>query len=141
MQTLDSVMTPRPASIHAGESIMRAAQLMDELNVGALPICEGERLVGIVTDRDITVRAVANGLPPDVTRVSEAMSDGVTWCYNDDSIEDARDKMEALQVRRIPVVDHEQHLVGIVSLGDIAVKTGDAQSTLEQVSEPAEPDR
>lgn len=141
MQTLASIMTPSPTSIVAGDTILRAAQLMDELNVGSLPVCDGERLVGIVTDRDIIVRAVAQNLPPEQTCVSDAMSGGVQWCYDDDSIDDARDKMETMQVRRIPVVDHEQHLVGIVSLGDLAVKTGDSESTLEQISEPSEPDR
>lgn len=141
MQTLASIMTPHPASIVPNETILRAAQLMDELNVGSLPVCEGERLIGIVTDRDIIVRAVAQNLPAEQTSVADAMSEGVQWCYDDDSIDDAREKMEAMQVRRIPVVDHEQHLVGIVSLGDLAVKTGDSESTLEQISDPAEPDR
>lgn len=141
MQTLASVMTPNPASINAGDSILRAAQLMEELNVGSLPICEGDRLIGIVTDRDITVRAVAHQLPPEDTRVSDAMSEGVQWCYADESVEDAREMMETMQVRRIPVVDREQHLVGIVSLGDLAVKTGQSETTLEQISQPAAPER
>lgn len=141
MQTLASVMTPSPAALAANESILRAAQMMEELNVGALPICDGERLIGIVTDRDITVRAVAHQLPPEETSVSEAMSEGVQWCYADESVDDAREMMETMQVRRIPVVDREQHLVGIVSLGDLAVKTGDSEGTLEQISQPAAPDR
>lgn len=141
MQTLASIMTPRPASIVAGDSILHAAQLMDELNVGSLPVCEGDRLIGIVTDRDIIVRAVAQNLPAEQTQVSAAMSGGVQWCYDDDSIDEARDKMETMQVRRIPVVNREQHLVGIISLGDLAVRTGDSESTLEQISEPSQPDR
>jgi CBS domain-containing protein len=141
---LRDVMTSQPAFIATGESIQRAAEMMDQLNVGALPVCDGQRLAGMVTDRDITVRCTAAGKDPKATQVTEAMSQEVQWCSEDDSVESAREKMASLQIRRLAVVDKDRHLVGVVSLGDLAVKgpdAGDTGDTLKEVSEPAKPDR
>lgn len=124
------------------QTVRRAAQLMDELNVGSLPVCDGKRLVGMLTDRDITVRATAAGMAPDHTRVDEVMSAQTRWCTEDQSVDDVLRQMSDAQVRRIPVVDATHGLVGIVSLGDLAEdKAGDVASALRDISSPAEPDR
>ncbi len=141
---LRDVMTSQPAFIATGESIQRAAEMMDQLNVGSLPVCDGRRLAGMVTDRDITIRCTAAGKDPKATQVTEAMSPDVQWCSEDDSLDSAREKMASLQIRRLAVVDSDRHLVGMVSLGDLAVKAADAGEsgdTLREVSEPSEPDR
>lgn len=127
------------------ESLRRAAQMMDDLNVGALPVCDGERLVGMVTDRDITVRGVSAGLPPDRTTVDAVMSTDVRWCFEDQDLDEVMRQMSDNQLRRVPVVTHDDahRLVGIVSLGDIATDAGPerAGQVLGQVSTPSEPDR
>jgi CBS domain-containing protein len=141
---LRDVMTPDPAFVSPDETIQRAAQLMDELNVGALPVCDGRRLAGMITDRDITIRCTAAGKAPEQTKVEEAMSAGTQWCTEDDDLDTAREMMAERQIRRLPVINKDEELVGIVSLGDIATKAGDAAAsgeTLLDVSDPAEPDR
>ncbi|HZH28695.1 MAG TPA: CBS domain-containing protein [Azospirillaceae bacterium] len=136
------VMTRDAQSIGPNDSIQRAAQLMDQLNVGALPVCEGERLIGMVTDRDITVRATAAGHSPTETRVDAVMSGDVRSVGEDDTLETAARIMRKTQIRRLPVVGADNRLVGIVALGDIATDAPDmAEETLRQVSEPSEPDR
>jgi len=143
MQTISEVMTRNVASISPNDSVRRAAQLMDEINVGALPICDGQKLKGIVTDRDITVRATSVGLNPDQTPVSDVMSQDLRWCFEDQNVDEVLEEMGSVQIRRVPVVDRKTHnLVGIVSLGDLATKhSSGIQSTLERISTPSEPDR
>lgn len=139
-----SLMTPDVTVVTPDESLRRAAQMMDDLNVGALPVCEGHSLIGMITDRDITVRATAAGLPPDGTTVAEAMSTDVKWCLEDDSVEDVVAEMAAMQIRRMPVIDSDRRLVGIVSLGDLAVRNEDEvsiENTLADISRPSRPDR
>lgn len=139
---VSDVMTRDVTVVNPGDSIRRAAQLMDELNVGAIPVCDGRRLVGMITDRDITVRATAAGRNPEATPVSDAMSGEVRWCFLDDDVEDAARTMSDVQIRRLPVVDQDQHLMGIVSLGDLATdKAGDVAGTLGRISEPSAPGR
>jgi len=141
---LKEIMTPNVQVVHPHSTLQEAADLMKSLDVGPLPVCDGERLVGIVTDRDITVRAVAAGLDPWEGRVREVMTPEVIYCYDDDDVSVASRMMKEHQVRRVLVVDHDKRLVGIVSLGDIAVDTSDehmAGTTLEAVSEPAAPKR
>ncbi|QDZ29951.1 CBS domain-containing protein [Noviherbaspirillum sp. UKPF54] len=149
MQRISEVMTRDIRFVSPQESLQRAAQLMDELNVGALPVCDGERLVGMVTDRDITVRATAAGRAPGDTHVDEVMSTDVRWCFEDQPLDDVMRQMADTQIRRVPVVSHddEHKLVGIVSLGDVVTKAGgrgqkqEAQQTMEKISTPSEPDR
>ena len=108
----------------------------------SLPVCDGRRLRGMVTDRDITVRATAAGLPPDTTRVRDIMSDNVWWCFDDDDVDHIVELMSDHQIRRLPVVDRDKHLVGIVALGDLATdREGDASRALHRISTPSEPDR
>lgn len=123
-------------------TVREAARKMDSLNVGVLPVCDGRRLVGILTDRDVTVRATSTGESPDNTRVQEVMSSHVRWCYENASAEEAERIMAEDQIRRLPVVDSDRNLVGIVSLGDLATDGApDTGEALKQISEPSEPDR
>ena len=145
MQTVSEIMTRNVQFISPQDSIRRAAQMMDELNVGALPVCDGERLVGMVTDRDITIRATSDGIAPDEGVVDDVMSTDVRWCFEDQPLDEVMQQMADTQIRRVPVVSHDENhrLVGIVSLGDIAVKSQDGQNVeqvVEKVSYPAEPD-
>jgi CBS domain-containing protein len=122
------------------DTIQSVARQMAEIDTGAIPVCDGERLQGMVTDRDIVVRAVCEGRSFE-TPVSEVMTAEVEYCYEDDDIGDAADRMAELQVRRLAVLDRDKRLVGIVSLGDIAQKAKDKTTgqTLEEISEPARP--
>jgi len=146
MQLVHEVMTRNVQSVSAGDTVRRAAQMMDDLNVGALPVCEGERLIGMVTDRDITVRATSAGLNPDDALVEQVMSADVRSCFEDQSLEEVAQQMADTQIRRVPVVsrDDAQRLVGIVSLGDLATKAAGGGQVVEQVVEkvsfPSEPD-
>lgn len=142
MQAISQVMTRDVRVLSPDDTLQRAAQTMDELNVGAVPVCDGSRLVGMITDRDIAVRAVSAAMPADSTRVSEVMTDQVHWCFEDQDVDEVMNQMRDVQIRRVPVVDHDKKLVGIVSLGDLATKSGaDVEGTLEDISEPSEPDR
>jgi CBS domain-containing protein len=142
MPTVSEVMTRDVEVIAPQETLQRAAQLMDELNVGALPVCEGSRLLGMITDRDITVRAVAAGNVPAETRVSDVMSEGVRWVREDDSTDAVTKSMSGMQVRRVPVLNSRDELVGIVSLGDLSTQGIDeADTALREISQPSEPDR
>ena len=143
MQTIREVMTPDVRTISPQESVQRAAQMMDELNVGAIPVCDGERLVGMITDRDITVRSVAAGQAPDSTCVADVMSTDVRTCTSDQEVDAVMHQMGDVQIRRVPVIDRaSQRLVGIVSLGDMAAKhSAQVDRTLDEISTPAEPDR
>lgn len=139
MQTVSEVMSRNAQVVAPGESLQRAAQLMGELDVGALPVCDGDRLVGMVTDRDIAVRGAAPGKSPQSCHVDEVMTADVRWCFEDQPVDEVMAQMSGSQVRRIPVVTHdEQHrLVGIVSLADLAHRGADsskAGAVLAQVS-------
>jgi CBS domain-containing protein len=141
MQIID-MMTPTPQAISPDATLQQAARLMDDLNVGALPVCDGERLVGILTDRDIVVRSTSAGQDPRTVKVVDTMTAEVHSCFLDTTVEEAMRMMESLQVRRIPVVDGDGRLVGIVSLGDIATEEPeDAADALERISQPSRPDR
>jgi CBS domain-containing protein len=131
------VMTRDVAVVRPDDTVRRAARMMDELNVGSLPVCDGRRLVGMITDRDITVRAVAAGDGPG-TKVCNAMSQHVRWCYEDAPVEEVMATMKDVQIRRIPVVDHQKTLVGIVALGDLAAgQEPGVEDTLKCISEPS----
>jgi len=141
MTQISEVMTRNVRSISPSESLQFAARTMRELDVGAIPVCDGERLVGMVTDRDITLRGVALGRPSDSTPVSEVMTGDVECCFEDEPLEEATEKMELAQIRRLPVLDREHKLVGLLALGDIAAKADAAQAAeaLSRISEPAVP--
>ncbi len=141
---LREVMTRNPEVVPPTATLEEAARKMDQLDVGPLPVCEGDRLIGLVTDRDITVRATSAGKDPRSTPIAEAMSKDLVYCFEDQDVRDAARIMEDKQIRRVPVLNREHRLVGIVSLGDLATTGRDDRMTgevLERVSEPGQPDR
>ena len=133
------VMTRHPRTIRPDGTVAEAASMMRSLDIGSLPVCDGSRLVGMLSDRDIAVRSTADGRDPLTTYVRDVMSTGVAWASEDDPAEQAARIMKEHRVRRLPIVDERKHLVGIVSLGDLAVDTGDDRlsgETLERISQP-----
>jgi len=139
MQVKD-VMTRGVECVAPDATLQDAARKMKDLDVGPLPVCDNDRLAGMLTDRDIAVRAVADGRDPKTTRVRDVMSPGVTWVFEDDDVKDAARLMREKQLRRLVVLNRDKRLAGIVSLGDLAVETRDerlAGKTLEKVSQPA----
>jgi CBS domain-containing protein len=136
------VMTRDVRVIEPDRSVRDAARIMDDMNVGVLPVCDGRHLVGMITDRDIAVRSTATGVPLDRHRVHEVMSTSLQWCFEDDDAEDVLRHMSERQIRRMPVVDGERRLVGIVALGDLATDNAPGtEEALRRISSPSEPDR
>jgi CBS domain-containing protein len=133
------IMTKSVETIAPDMPIQEAADRMRSLDVGVLPVSKGDRLVGILTDRDLTIRAVAQGKDPKRTPVQEAMTVDFVYCFEDQETEEAERIMEKNQIRRLPVLSDSKLLVGIVSLGDLATKTDErrAGETLEKVSQPS----
>ncbi|HEX5005946.1 MAG TPA: CBS domain-containing protein [Hyphomonadaceae bacterium] len=122
---ISQCMTRRVHTVGPDATIADAARLMGEHDVGALPVANPDRLIGMITDRDIAIRAVGEGLDPE-TKVRSVMSDDVMYCFDTEDIEDVLANMGDIQVRRLPVVDQDKRLVGIVSLSDLADDEGQA---------------
>jgi len=142
MANVSEIMSTQVMVIEPQETLRRAASLMGELNVGSLPVCDGERLLGMLTDRDITVRGVAEGLNPDEACVSDVMTNQVEFCTEDQDADEVMRQMGDKQVRRLPVVDVDWNLVGIVSLGDLALRQpGHIDNTVREISQPGSADR
>ena len=145
MTTVSQVMTRGVRTLSPTDTVVMAARLMEELNVGVIPVCDGEMLVGMVTDRDIVVRAMARSLDGKSTRLSDVMSANVRCATEDQPIDQVLGTMAQAQIRRMPVVDGKQRLVGIVTIGDIAAKDRDDDAevaeSLGEISSPAAPDR
>ena len=136
---LKDVMTPAVEVIAPEASIYEAAEKMRHLDIGPLPVCDGERLVGMLTDRDITVQAVAAGRDPRMTPVRDIMTPDVVYGFEDQDVQDAARLMEQYQIRRLPILNRSKQLVGMVALSDLAVHAETrpvAAEVLEQVSEP-----
>jgi CBS domain-containing protein len=124
--------------VSPSETIRKAAQTMKEIDAGFLPVGEDDRLVGMMTDRDIAIRGVAEGRSPD-TRVREVMSADVHYIFADESVERAASRMGELQVRRLPVLNRDKRLVGIISLGDVSRSDGatdDSGAALKEITRP-----
>ena len=141
---LKDVMTPGVEVIAPDASIYEAAEKMSHRDIGPLPVCEGDRLIGMLTDRDITVRAVAAGRDPRTTHVRDVMTPDVVYGFDDEEVQDAARLMAQYQIRRLPVLNRSKQLVGMVALGDLAVHPGIQPVTtevLEQVSEPGKSGR
>jgi len=134
---ISEVMTTEVETINADQTAREAASFMLRADAGSIPVCQGDRVIGMITDRDIAVRGVAEGRGPD-TPVSELMSDGIICAREDEDIATVAQRMSQEQVRRLPVLDAEERLIGIVSLGDLARETrGEtAHEALEGVSAP-----
>jgi len=137
---VSQVMTRNAECIKPDASVQEAAKRMKSLDVGALPVCDNDRLVGVITDRDIAVRSAAEGRDPKADRVQATMTPELVYCFEDEDAADAARRMQEKQIRRLPVLNRDKRLVGIVSLGDLAVEARDDKlsgETLERVSEPA----
>src|SRR4030095_3970877 len=135
---LKEFVNSRVETVQCDDTLQRAAEKMRELDVGSLPVCEAGQLVGMITDRDITIRAVAKGADPAAGTVRDVMTSEVLSCFENDDVETAARIMQENQVRRILVLNEANELVGITSLGEIATVTGNrllAGETLESVSE------
>lgn len=141
MTTVSQIMTTDVQTIGPQETLQRAAQLMDRLNVGSLPVCNGSRLLGIVTDRDLTVRGAAAGMTPQSACVSDVMSKQPIWCLETQDTSEVLRRMGEEQVRRLPVLSLAGEIVGIVSLGDLATRQSvDTDRALHDISSPSEAD-
>ena len=134
---ISEVMTTEVERVSSDQTAREAASFMLRADAGSIPVCEGDKVIGMITDRDIAVRGVAEGRGPD-TPVSELMSDGIVCAHEDDEVQAVAQRMSEEQVRRMPVVDSEERLVGIVSLVDLARETAgeSAHQALEGVSAP-----
>src|SRR5687767_10601110 len=134
---VSEAMTRDVRIANPGQSIREVAKIMDDIDAGAVPVGENDRLVGMITDRDIAIRAVAAGKGPD-TPIRDIMSKEVAYCFQDDDVDDAAEKMSEAKLRRLPVLSRAKRLVGIVSLGDIAMVDGPANAgeALCGISEP-----
>jgi CBS domain-containing protein len=139
---VSDVMSTDVETVRPDQMVRDAARFMLQADAGSIPVTEGNRLVGMITDRDIAVRGVALGYGPE-TPVSELMTSGIVSAHADELIEEAARKMGEAQVRRLPVIDHDQRLIGIVSLGDLARETDEetASQALEGVSAEGEQHR
>ena len=134
MSNLADIMSKDVHVIAPSTTVQEAAQQMKQQDVGALPICDGQKLVGMVTDRDITIRAVAKASDPRATKVTDIMSGDVVWCYDDASVEEVARTMEAKQLRRMPIIDHDKRLVGIVALADVATSRTSPETKAQGVA-------
>ena len=140
MPKLKEIMTPSVDVISPNATTADAARKMKDLDVGAIPVCDGEKLLGMVTDRDLVLRVMAISRNPVEARVSEAMTPGLVFCYDDEDAEVAATLMSEKQIRRLPILSRKKQLVGIVSLGDLVVDGLDTQASgavLQQVSDPS----
>lgn len=134
---VSDVMTRDVDTVRPDQTVQQAASFMLRDDAGSMPVTEGERLIGMITDRDIAVRGIANGHGPD-TPVRDLMTTGVVVARADDDVEECAAKMSQAQVRRLPVIDENDQLCGIVSLGDLSREADDdcASEALEGVSQP-----
>jgi CBS-domain-containing membrane protein len=137
MTTIADIMTRSIATVRRDETLQAAAARMQEMDVGSLSVLDGKAVAGIVTDRDIAVRGVAAGMIPQESLVSDVMTAEVRFCRADDTVEQAMAEMGDLQVRRLPVLDARNEIVGIVSLGDLATRqSAHTDETLREISTP-----
>jgi CBS domain-containing protein len=137
---LKEIMTPEVERMQKDLTVQEVAQKMKTLDVGLIPVYNDDRLVGMITDRDITIRAVAEGRDPSKTPVNAVMTPEVVYCYEDQTIDDAAKVMEEQQIRRLIILNRDKRLVGIVSLGDLATHRGSkraASEALEKISQAA----
>jgi len=144
MPQLKEIMTPSVEVVSPNATAADVARKMLDLDVGAIPVCDGEKLLGMVTDRDLVLRVMAVNRDPVQARVSEAMTKGLVYSFEDEDAEVAADLMAKEQIRRLPVLSREKRLVGIVSLGDLVVDGLDSQTSgavLHDVSDPSRSQR
>jgi len=133
-QLISEIMSDQVTYVGPQATVAEAARLMRDKDFGALPIADDDRLVGMLTDRDISIRVVADGKDPTTTTVREAMTPEVRYCFDDQTVEEIARNMGAQKVRRLPVMNRDKRLVGIVALGDLS-KVASPQTTAESLSE------
>jgi CBS domain-containing protein len=138
MQRVKDLMSRDVKVISPDMTIGEAAKKMRDGNFGMLPVGEDDRMIGTISDRDIAIRAVAEGKDGG-TKVREVMSEGIAWAYEDETVEEAATIMSKRQVRRLPVVNRDKRLVGIVALGDFAVESSEIQPAAQALSEISKP--
>lgn len=138
VKTLKDLMSRDVQVIGASETIKEAAQQMRKGNFGMLPVEENDRMIGAISDRDIAIRAIADGKDSS-TQVRDVMSAGIVWAYEDDSVDHAAKLMSEHQIRRLPIVNSEKRLVGILALGDFAVESADIEAAGEALSAISKP--
>lgn len=142
---ISECMTAEPHIMHPDQSVQAAAGAMEQMDVGFIPVGQDDRLVGVLTDRDIVIRMVSQGLPSG-SLIGEVMTRQVHFCFEHDDISDVLNRMGALQVRRLPVLSSDKRLVGVVSLGDLSQvdkspRTAEALSEISQDEAASHPDR
>lgn len=136
------VMTQPVETINASAPAIEAAVKMRELDVGSLPVCDGDRLQGFLTDRDIAIRLVAAGLDASTTKIGEIMTPDATYCFDDQTLDEAAVLMEAHKIRRLPILNRNKELIGMLSLGDLSARTSGtadqelAEEVLNEISDP-----
>jgi len=136
---IQEVMTRNVECVEADALLKDAASRMEIFNVGSLPVCDHDQLVGILTDRDIAVRSIADGKDPRSTTVRDVMTPEIVYCFDDQGVEEAVQVMKENQIRRLPILDQDNRLIGIVSLGDLANDFGDKEvvgRALDRISRP-----
>jgi CBS domain-containing protein len=136
---ISEIMSRDVAIAAPGDSVQKVAQKMAEIDAGIIPVGEKDRLVGMISDRDIVLRAVAKGKAPGKCTARDVMSPDIKYCYEDEKLEDAARNMATLQVKRLPVLDRDKRLVGIVSLGDLACEPEadeHSKEALQGISQP-----
>ena len=141
---VSEIMTREVETIAPDASLQAAAEAMEAMGVGLLPVCDGKRLVGTITDRDIVVRAVAAGGSPVDALVKDCMTEDVAYAFCDEETEEVLERMKVLQVRRLVILDRDKNLAGIVALGDIATEpdaaaAGRVGAAMAEISEPSRP--
>jgi CBS domain-containing protein len=132
-----NVMTRNPQLINPDDTIQHAARLMAECDCGILPVSEGDHLVGMISDRDIAIRGIGNGKGPH-SKVRDAMTREVKYCFEDEDAGHVAENMADLQVRRLPVLNRDKRLVGIISLSDLARKEPDMGKALAGIAQPGD---
>jgi CBS domain-containing protein len=141
---VSEIMTRNPETIPPDASLQQAAAAMEALGVGSLPVCDGDRLVGAITDRDIAIRGVAAGLSPVDGLVRDCMTEEIVYAFCDEEADEVLERMKTLQIRRLAILDRDKKLAGIVALGDIATEPkaaalGSVGAAVAEISEPSRP--
>lgn len=138
---LKDIMTTDVLVVTPETPIRDVARKMEQNDIGAVPVCDGQKIMGMVTDRDICIKVVGHGVNPEECRVNEVMTSPPVWCYEDCEVDEAARLMETRQIRRLIVVDRDKKLVGVVALGDVATRANQtvAAEALEKISEPSHP--
>ncbi|PKN87118.1 MAG: CBS domain-containing protein [Chloroflexi bacterium HGW-Chloroflexi-8] len=142
MKTCESMMTKNPICCLPTETVVKAAQLMKSENIGSIPVIESEisrKLVGIVTDRDLALKVVAHGNDPKSTQVQSVMTGTIITCLVTDDVQKALDAMSAHQLRRIPIVDNDNKILGIIAQADVATRVDKPEKTAEMVKDISQP--